>query len=152
MGAQNGRNSSSLQKDVSPLLLQGIHWRQWVTAASNQALPQQPWISSYIYWWKLRFPAGQHARACHHFPCSNIAAHWSNAVCAVSVGPVTIGLRLLQHIANKGQYYSSPIYGHSQSNHSAGVRPQSMALVWRNCSALRQRLENVVATGSSYID
>ncbi len=53
------------------------------------------------------------------------------------------------HITASGTYChqsqcgSSPKYGLSELNHSAAVGLESMAMIWRNCGALRLRLENV---------
>ncbi len=62
------------------------------------------------------------------------------------------GLRHLAHIEAEGQRYCSPKNGRSEGNCLAIVGCQSWAMLQRNCSVLRLRLENVIAIGCGNSD
>jgi hypothetical protein len=57
--------------------------------------------------------------------------------------PKLAGLQHLGRCASKGQSYGSPKNGHSEANRLAIRGCQSLAMLRRNCRALRPRLEKV---------
>jgi hypothetical protein len=51
----------------------------------------------------------------------------------------------------KGNATANPKFGRSEANHSAGMRQQNTAMLWRNCHALRRRRSTkVVVVGGAY--